>query len=140
MRWLGLEGLGLSLQTLAEAAPAKPLLTKPHFCARTSLAFKCTGSAGEGDEPRAWLREPRGAVSGYFGGESPSADVSVAHMGTTGHSAEPQTCGHQECGPCTAATLTQLHSFYRGKNNSMETGRFNGVGLVVFHSFFTEFA
>lgn len=35
MRWLEMEGLGLSLQTLKKAAPAKPLLTKPHICTRT---------------------------------------------------------------------------------------------------------
>lgn len=54
----------------------------------------------------------------------------------TAPSDEPQTCGLEECGPgegaCTAATLTQLHSFHTGKKNSMETGRFNGVGSVAF--------
>lgn len=99
----------------------------------------CSGEHGQG------LAEGTpGAVLGYFVGESPPAHVGVTDMGTAGHSDEPQTCGHQERGPregpCTAATLTQLHSFYMGKNNSMETGRLNGVGLVAFHSFSTECA
>lgn len=40
MRWLGLEGLGLSLQ----AALAKPLLTKPHFCTRTCQGYQPTSA------------------------------------------------------------------------------------------------
>lgn len=42
MRWLELEGLGLSPQTLREAAPAEPLLTKPHICTRTCQGYQPT--------------------------------------------------------------------------------------------------
>lgn len=41
-----------------------PLLHKnlPGLPANICLAFKCSGCAGEGDKPRAWLRELHGAV------------------------------------------------------------------------------
>lgn len=143
----GFESPNAHTSRSSKASPYQtPLLHKnlPGLPASICPAFKCSGCAGEGDKPRAWLRELHGAVLGYFVGESLPPGVGVTHMGTTGHSDEPQTCRHQEHGPgegpSTAATLTQLHSFYMGKHNSMETGRFNGVGSVAFHSFFTESA
>lgn len=72
-----------------------------------------------GEQAQGLAEGTPGAVLGYFVGESPPADVGIADMGTAGHSDEPQTYGHQEHGtregPCTAATLTQLHSLYMGK-------------------------